>query len=42
MTFSQKTCISEEDVKLESREINGFIASKYFMAQENAKIFQEL
>jgi hypothetical protein len=31
MTFSQKTRISEEDVKLASREMNGFIASKWFM-----------
>jgi hypothetical protein len=37
MTFSQKTRISEE-VKLESSERNGFIASRCFMAQENAKI----
>jgi hypothetical protein len=42
MTFRQKTRISGEDVKLESREMNCFIASKRFMAQENAKICQEL
>jgi hypothetical protein len=41
MTFSHKTQISE-DVKLESREMNGFIASKCFMAPETGKIFQEL
>jgi hypothetical protein len=38
MTFSQKTQIPEEDIKLESREINGFIVSKCFMAQETAKM----
>jgi hypothetical protein len=36
MTFRQKTRISEEDVKLEGREMNCFIASKRFMAQDNA------
>jgi hypothetical protein len=42
MTFSQKTQIPEEDIKLESKEINGFIVSKCFMAQETVKICQEL
>jgi hypothetical protein len=42
MILSQKTWISEEDVKLESRGMNGFITSKCFMAQENAKTCQEL
>jgi hypothetical protein len=42
VTFSQKTQISEEDVKLSSREINGFIASKCFMTPGTAKICQEL
>jgi hypothetical protein len=29
-------------VKLASREMNGFIASKYVMAQETPKIYQVL
>jgi hypothetical protein len=42
MTFSQKTRISEKDVKVASVEMNGFIASKCFIAPETAKICQEL
>jgi hypothetical protein len=34
--------MSEEDVKLDSREMNGFIASKCIVAQENVKMCQEL
>jgi hypothetical protein len=34
----QKFGISEEGVKLESREINGFISSKCFMTPEAAKM----
>jgi hypothetical protein len=33
---------SNEDVKVTRREINGFIAPKYFMAQGTAKICQVL
>jgi hypothetical protein len=42
MTFGQKTRISGENVKLESREMNSFIVSKCFMAPEKAKICQAL
>jgi hypothetical protein len=45
LSFGQKTGISEKctkDVKLASRLPNGFIASSWFMAPENAKIFQVL
>jgi hypothetical protein len=41
MTFSQKTPLSEA-VKHENRKIDGFIASKGFMAPETAQICQEL
>jgi hypothetical protein len=36
MTFSQKIPISEEDVKPENTEMDGFIAFKYFTAPETA------
>jgi hypothetical protein len=42
MTFSRKARISEEDVKFDSREMNDFIASKYFMAPENATLCPKL
>jgi hypothetical protein len=45
LSFNQKTQISEEynnDVKFASREPNGFIASSWFVAPENAKIFEVL
>jgi hypothetical protein len=45
LSFSQKTRISEDcnkDVKLASKERNYFIASSWFMAPENSKIFQVL
>jgi hypothetical protein len=42
MAFRQKAEISEEDVTVAWREIYGFIASKYFMAQVTAKIRQVL
>jgi hypothetical protein len=45
LSFSQKTRISEEynkDVKFASRKPNDFIASSWFMAPENEKIFQVL
>jgi hypothetical protein len=45
LSFCQKAGTSEEynkDVKLASRELNYFIASSWFMAPENAKIFQVL
>jgi hypothetical protein len=42
MTLSQKTQISEVYVKLESKETNGFIASKWFMAPETGNICKEL
>jgi hypothetical protein len=34
LTFSQKTWISEEDMKLASRKLSGFNAFKCFMAPE--------
>jgi hypothetical protein len=45
LSFGQKTRISEEwnkVVKLASREPNDFIASNWFMAPQNVKIFQML
>jgi hypothetical protein len=45
LSFNQNTRISEEcnkDVKFASRKPNHFIASGWFMAPENAKIFQVL
>jgi hypothetical protein len=45
LALSQKTRISEEcnkDLKIASRESNDFIASSWFMAPKNAKIFQVL
>jgi hypothetical protein len=42
VTLSQKTQISEEDVKLASRDMNGFIALKCLIARETAKICQVL
>jgi hypothetical protein len=41
LTFSQRAQISE-DVKLASRELNGFIASKGFMAPDTIKIYKVL
>jgi hypothetical protein len=42
LTFSLKTQISEKAVKLASRELNGFIVSKCFMAPDSVKICQVL
>jgi hypothetical protein len=45
LSFSLKTGVFEvcnKDVKLVSRELNDFIALSWFMAPENAKIFQVL
>jgi hypothetical protein len=42
LTFSQKTWISEEDMKLASRKLSGFNAFKCFMAPETVKICQVL
>jgi hypothetical protein len=40
MTFNQKTGMPEEDVKVASCQLNGFIASKCFIPQGIAKICQ--
>jgi hypothetical protein len=43
--ISQKTVISEDcnkDLELASREPNDFVATNFFMAPENAKIFHVL
>jgi hypothetical protein len=42
LTFGQKSPVSEGHVTLASRELKGFIASKYFMATETAKLCQVL
>jgi hypothetical protein len=42
VTFTQKTQISEEDVKLASGKLSGFIPSKWLMGPEIAKICQTL
>jgi hypothetical protein len=38
VTFSQKAPISEKDVKLASRDLNGFTASKCFMAPQTGNM----
>jgi hypothetical protein len=42
MTFSQKTRLSEEHVKVATCQLNGFIASKCSMAQGTVKICRVL